>query len=94
MINSVDLMQRIYSKMKSKKISISDMCEKVNIGEATFWRYKSGKKAPSVDLVIEMGRILDLSHDELFATNTASPTLPPARKAKTGEAGSREAKSA
>ena len=84
MSDSVELMRRIHAAMGMKKISIPEMCEKVGIGEATFWRYKVGKTAPPVDLVFAMGNVVGLSLEELVKDITTNPPRPPATDAVTG----------
>jgi transcriptional regulator with XRE-family HTH domain len=70
-------MKRIYAAMEMKKISIAEMCEQAGIGEATFWRYKTGKTMPPIDLIIEMSRIIGVSFEELVKGIAPNPPQPP-----------------
>ena len=66
-------MERIYNAMRERRLSISQMCEKVGISDTTFWRYKSGETPVPFDKLLEMGAVVGMDAEEI----SKDPTPPP-----------------
>lgn len=80
---SIEIMSRISGIMESKGISIMKLCKKTGIGESTFWRYKKGKTAPSINLLLLMASAIEVPIDKLISGISSNPILPSTRQKAT-----------
>lgn len=59
-----------YEKLKELRISKGftqhQMAEKLNIGDRSYQNYEYGKREPSINTLLEISLILDVSLDELL----------------------------
>jgi len=65
--------ERIAVLRRAKSLSQSQLAEKLNISPSTIGMYEQGRRAPSLELIVELAKILSVSTDLLLTGRPAPP---------------------